>query len=192
MRIIGGRFKRRRIGTPAGHLTRPTTSRARESAFNLIQARVPIAAASVLDLFAGSGALGLEALSRGASHATFVEADGRVIAVARSNAKELGVEESSTFLRADALVYLTREPDQRYDLIFADPPYHLPSVALLPDLAIPHLNEGGLFVLEHDTRISLAHHPNLETSRSYGKAVVSIFHAADDERSDETHDPDNT
>ncbi len=141
---------------------------------------MPIASADVLDLFSGSGALGLEALSRGARHATFVESDGRVMAAARENAQVLGVEEDCTFMRMDALVFLKRVSGQRFDLIFADPPYYLPSIALLPDLVMPHLSEGGLFVLEHDARISLDHHPNLETSRSYGKIVLSVFHIPDE------------
>lgn len=184
MRIISGRFKRRQIKAPPGHLTRPTTDRTRESAFNLIESRMSMSGAQVLDLFAGSGAMGLEALSRGAAHATFVESDGRVLSSARSNAESLGVDEECAFVRMDALVYLKRDTSPAFDLIFADPPYHLPSIALLPDLVLPHLTDDGLFVLEHDARISLAHHPALDTSREYGKTVVSVFRRAGDDEDD--------
>lgn len=177
MRIIAGRFKRRQIKAPPGHLTRPTTDRTRESAFNLLESRMSLAGAAVLDLFAGSGAMGLEALSRGASHATFVESDGRVLAAARENAQALGVDEQCTFLRMDALSYLKHDRGESFDVVFADPPYHLPSIALLPELVLPHVAEGGLFLLEHDARISMNHHPRLDTSRPYGKTVVSIFDA---------------
>lgn len=176
MRIIGGQFRRRQIKSPGGHLTRPTTDRTRESIFNLIATRVALADAHVLDLFAGSGALGLEAISRGAANVTFVESDGRVLAVARENAIELGVEMQCDFIRMDALVYLKKFDAPPYDLALADPPYNLPSLALLPDLVLPRLTEDGVFILEHDARVSLDHHPNLETSRAYGKSVVSVFH----------------
>lgn len=179
MRIIGGRLKRRHIESPPGRTARPTTDRTREAAFNLVESRIEIQDANVLDLFAGSGALGLEALSRGAASATFVESDGRVMNVARTNAQTLDLDEHCTFLRYDALAYLRREPEVHYDIIFADPPYDLPSTALLPDLALPHLVDGGLFVLEHDAKISVDHHPNVDTSRRYGKTMITIFRRND-------------
>ncbi len=144
----------------------------------------------VLDLFAGSGALGFEALSRGAEHVTFVEIDSRVISVARENAEDLGVEDMCSFVRADALVYLSRHIDRKFDLVFADPPYHFPSVALLPELVLPHVAEGGLFVLEHDDRISLTHHPSLDTARPYGKTVVSVFSATAEDDGNQTDSSD--
>ncbi|MFW5955138.1 MAG: 16S rRNA (guanine(966)-N(2))-methyltransferase RsmD [Rhodothermales bacterium] len=180
MRIIAGRFKRRTIKAPKGRLTRPTTDRTREAAFNLIESRVSLVGAHFLDLFAGSGAVALEALSRNALHATLVESDGRVFAYARENAALLGVEEECTFVRMDVLAYLRRKDDLAFDVIFADPPYDLPSVALLPELVLPRLSPDGLFVLEHDARVSLEHHPNLETSRAYGKSMLSIFRPGSD------------
>lgn len=181
MRIISGRFKRRQIKAPPGHLTRPTTDRTRESAFNLIESRIHLSGVQVLDLFAGSGAMGLEALSRGAAHVDFVESDGRVLAAARANAEALGVEDECSFIRMDALVFLKRNEGISFDVVFADPPYNLPSIALLPDLVLPHLSDDGLFVLEHDARISLMHHPALVTSRAYGKTVISIFRQPEDD-----------
>ncbi|NNF59527.1 MAG: 16S rRNA (guanine(966)-N(2))-methyltransferase RsmD [Rhodothermaceae bacterium] len=175
MRIIGGQFKRRTLQVPKGHDVRPTTDRVREALFNLLHARRSLTGARVLDLFAGSGALGLEAISRGAASVTFVDADPRVLRVARANATSLGVERACSFLRADALAHLHRPSGARYDLVFADPPYDLAALPALPALAQPHLADEGFFVLEHDTRHDFAEHPDLVVTRAYGRTVISIF-----------------
>src|SRR5690606_15785599 len=154
---------------------RPTTDRVREARFNLLSARMAFAGARVLDLFAGTGALGLEALSRGAASVTFVEQHPKTLALARRNAADLGVEAACSFLRADAVAVLRRPAGPRYDLVFADPPYDLEALPDLPDLALPHLAPGGLFVLEHDARRDFTGHPALVLSRAYGRTVLSMF-----------------
>jgi 16S rRNA (guanine966-N2)-methyltransferase len=188
MRIIGGRFKRRPIKAPPGNLTRPTTDRTRESLFNLVESRLDLTDVHVLDLFCGSGALGLEAISRGAVAVTFVDTDGRVLKVARENAVSLGVEDYCEFIKADAVPFVQKYRGPEFDLVIADPPYHLASMALLPDMVIPMLRPNGLFALEHDARIVLDHHPHLQTSRAYGRTIVSIFYPSpiDDEPSEES------
>lgn len=178
MRIIAGRLKRQPLRAPKGHLTRPTTDRTRESIFNLLEARLDFEGADVLDLFAGTGALGLEAISRGAAAVTFVEQNGRVLKIARQNAEDLGVSDYGWFLRADAVAYLERYNGPPFDVIFADPPYELDVLPRLPDLAIPHLKPHGYFVLEHDARLFFDGHPHLETHRPYGRTIVSLFRAA--------------
>ncbi len=175
MRIIAGRLRRRTLHAPTGNQTRPSTDRTREAIFNLVASRIDLEDADVLDLFAGTGALGLEAVSRGAQVATFVELDAAVLKVARRNADTLGVADSAVFVRADAVAYVRRYSGPPYSLILADPPYDLKDLAALPDLALPHVREDGLFVLEHDIHDSFDSHPHLETSRAYGKTVVSIF-----------------
>lgn len=175
MRIIAGRFRRRPLKAPGGQLTRPTTDRTRESLFNLVESRMSLSGAHVLDLFCGSGAIGLEAISRGAEAVTFVDSDGRVLKAARENAESLEVEEMCDFIRTDAVPFMQKYRGPSYDLIVADPPYHLASIALLPNFALPHVSENGLFVLEHDARIVLDHHAHLDTSRAYGRTVVSVF-----------------
>jgi len=175
MRIIGGRFGGRVLQAPRGHATRPTTDRVREALFNLLAARHDFGGARVLDLFAGTGALGLEALSRGAASALFVERHTPTLALARRNAADLGVADACRFVRADAVAYLRRPPEARYDLAFADPPYDLSVLPALPALACPHLAPGGLFALEHDARHDFAGHPALVVSRPYGRTVLSIF-----------------
>jgi 16S rRNA (guanine(966)-N(2))-methyltransferase RsmD len=175
MRIIAGRLRGRTLLAPPGHATRPTTDRVREALFNLLAARRSLEGARVLDLFAGTGALGLEALSRGAAAAVFVEAHAPTLRRARRNAEALGVAAACTFLRADAVAWLRRPAAVRFDLVFADPPYDLDALPALPDLARPHLSPGGLFALEHDARHDFASHPALVVSRPYGRTVVSIF-----------------
>ena len=182
MRIIGGRYRRRLLKAPKGYLTRPSTDRVRESIFNLLTSRIRFDGARVLDLFAGTGALGLEALSRGAASATFVESNGAVLQVARHNAASLDAADACRFVRADAVAYLRRYAGPPFDVIFADPPYDLDGLTDLPELARPHLNADGRFVLEHDAR----HHfdeptPGLDTSRAYGRTIVSIFTVTNDE-----------
>ena len=175
MRIIAGRFRRRQLKAPRGFQTRPSTDRTREALFNLVVSRMDLEDASVLDLFAGSGALGLEAISRGASRAVFVESDPRVLQVARENAESLDVLNLTQFIRNDAGQFLERYGGPAFDLILADPPYDADVVANLPDTSLRHLAPDGLFVLEHDVRHSFEEHPRLETSRAYGRTIVSIF-----------------
>jgi 16S rRNA (guanine966-N2)-methyltransferase len=177
MRIIAGKLRRRTLSSPKGHLTRPTSDRTREAIFNLVESRMDIDGSDMLDLFCGTGALGLEALSRGAIAATFVETDGAVLKFARKNAESLGVDDQCQFIRADAIAFMERYRGPGFDLVIADPPYEQPGLIKLPALTLPHLAEGGLFVLEHDVRHSFDEHPHLQTSRSYGRTIVSVFTA---------------
>lgn len=176
MRIIAGRLRRRSLRAPKGRLTRPTTDRTRESLFNLVESRLSLSGAEVLDLFAGTGALGLEAISRGAARVTFIENSGAVLKYARENAADLEVEDACAFIRGDVVSYLERYGGPSFDLILADPPYALEALPRLPELALPHLKAHGLFVLEHDVRHHFEEHPHLETSRPYGRTIVSVFH----------------
>ncbi len=137
IRIIGGRFRGRRLRFPPAAGLRPTTDRLRETLFNWLQA--PIGGARCLDLFAGSGALGLEALSRGAGFVTFVEAAPAVARRLQENLRLLGVEEAAEVRRADARRLLRRPPSRPYDLVFLDPPFALD---LLPALC-RELEAGG-------------------------------------------------
>ena len=168
MRITGGTW---------GRATRPTTDRVREALFSVLDARGVLASSRVLDLFAGSGALGLEALSRGAAHATFVERHGPTLAVARRNAETLGATASSTFVRADVRSFLNRKIEP-VELVMADPPYDLGWLSEVPGLVLPRLTSEGVLVLEHDSRHSFEEAPGFEQSRTYGGTILSIFVAS--------------
>jgi len=189
MQIIAGRFGGHGLKSPSGHKTRPSTARTRESLFGLIDARIYLEGAEVLDLFAGTGALGLEAISRGAALVTFVEQKREVLNYARQNAEKLGVEDRCVFIQGDAVEYLRNYSGPELDLIMADPPYELEAMQEMPDLAIPHLQTDGVFTLEHSSHDWFDEHPRLMTSRPYGRTIVSLFRPAlppdDDRRADE-------
>ena len=140
-RIVAGSVGGRRLAVPPGDRTRPTSDRAREALFGTLSALLDLAGARVLDLFAGSGAVGLEAVSRGAAAALLVDSDARAAAVARDNARALGLADRVTVLRDRVERVLAGDPGP-YDLVFADPPYALAD----PDLAVllRRLTEGWL------------------------------------------------
>lgn len=121
MRIIGGEWGGRRIQAPAGRDVRPTTDRVREAWMSMVSPRLP--GARILDLFAGSGALGLEALSRGAAEATFVERARGAAQAIESNLRVLGAGDRARLVPSDALRFVARLPAGAFDLAFADPPY---------------------------------------------------------------------
>jgi 16S rRNA (guanine966-N2)-methyltransferase len=170
VRIIGGEHRGRRIVAPKGTRTRPTSDRVRENAFNLIG---PVDDASVLDLYAGSGALGLEALSRGAGSCVFVESDREACRTINANLDTL--REHGTVLCQDVTRALGAER-RTYDLILCDPPYDVDATTLAAPLARV-LEPAGLLVLETSGREEA---PPLEgfeirTSRKYGAARLTLF-----------------
>ena len=175
MRIIAGSRKGARIFAPKGRDTRPTGDRVREAVFNLIG---PVDGMRVLDLYAGSGAMGLEALSRGAESATFVEADRAAADTIVRNLDKLGLG-GATVIREDAARRLIADAatGRRYDLVLIDPPYRM-LTGILPMLGT-HLPavvaRDGLVVVESDAR----EEPELplpkRTSRRYGSARVTLF-----------------
>lgn len=175
MRIIAGRLRRRAIKAPKGHLTRPTTDRTRESVFNLIGSRIDFEDIQVLDLFAGTGSLGLEAISRGANLVYFVEENGRVMKVCRENATTLEVDDACVFYQTDTASFLRTYSGPAFDIVFADPPYELPDIPKLPDAVRPHVKPDGFFVLEHDQQHNFEEHEDLIRTKEYGRTIVSIF-----------------
>jgi 16S rRNA (guanine966-N2)-methyltransferase len=177
VRIIAGSRKGARIFAPKGRDTRPTGDRVREAAFNLIG---PVDGMHVLDLYAGSGAMGLEALSRGAESATFVEADREAAATIVRNLDKLGLV-GATVLREDAARKLATDAasGRRYDLVLIDPPYRM-LAGILPTLAahLPAVVEpDGLVVVESDAREVPDVALPKRTSRRYGSARVTLFGA---------------
>jgi 16S rRNA (guanine966-N2)-methyltransferase len=181
VRIVAGTLGGRRIGAPPGTDTRPTSDRVREALFSALG---PMDGEErVLDLFAGSGALALEALSRGAAHATLVDNNARAAATIRANLDALGVDDGRAALRRrDALAALrdAREAGESYDLVFLDPPYRL-ATGLGPELATalaPVLAPGARVIGESDRRTPLDL-PGLSTTfeRRYGDTLLRIHKA---------------
>jgi 16S rRNA (guanine966-N2)-methyltransferase len=170
MRIIAGSHRGQRIAAPKGRDTRPTSDRVRENAFNLIG---PVDDAEVLDLFAGSGAMGLEALSRGAASATFVENDRGACRVIGANLDKLRLR--GTVLQQDVVRAVSGER-RTYDLVLCDPPYDYDPSRLLPHLG-RLIGSDGVLVFESSGRQDPPEVPGLEvrTSRKYGAARLTLF-----------------
>jgi 16S rRNA (guanine966-N2)-methyltransferase len=172
VRIIAGSRKGHTINAPKGLDTRPTGDRVREAAFNLIG---PVDGASVLDLFAGSGAMGLEALSRGAERAVFVESDREACRAIERNLEKLRLT-GARVVCEDTLRFLATERNQ-YDLVLVDPPYELvESLQVSLSRYLPAvLAEDGLLVFETSTRDEPELPLAKRTSRSYGSARLTLF-----------------
>ena len=170
MRIIAGSKKGARIFAPKGQVTRPTSDRAREAAFNLIG---PVEDATVLDLFAGSGAYGLEALSRGAAKAVFVESERDACATIERNLEKLRLT-GARVACSDVLAFLASER-QRYDLVLVDPPYELRDHARLARYLPGVLADDGLIVFETTAKVEPELPLALRTSRRYGSARLTLF-----------------
>jgi 16S rRNA (guanine966-N2)-methyltransferase len=176
MRVIAGRLGGRRLRAPRGRTTRPTADRVREALFSMLG---DVQGAHVLDLFAGSGALGIEALSRGAARAVFVERERFALEALRSNLEELGIGASEGEIRrGDALGALraTRKRGETYDLVFVDPPYALAQALSrdLPPMLAPVLRAGARVVVESDRRAPLEPGLAAQASRRYGDTTITI------------------
>lgn len=172
LRILGGNYRSRLLKSPPGQDTRPTRSLVRESIFNILQGAFE--GARVLDLFAGSGAMGLEALSRGASEAVFCDNSRIAAQVIRENILALGVSGSARVLQLswEAALAQFAAKKQAFDVIFIDPPYQMPPERVLSTVkASGVLTEGGLVVLEQSAKKPFALPEGLETfkDRQYGE-----------------------
>jgi 16S rRNA (guanine966-N2)-methyltransferase len=175
MRIIAGERKGHTIFAPKGFETRPTSDRVRENVFNIVAPWVE--GARVLDLYAGSGAMGLEALSRGAAAVVFVEADANAVRTIERNLDKIRLT-GATVLRTGASTGLMQEANagRKYDLVLADPPYTMTDFEPLGRYLPRVLAEDGLLVLESSARIQ-PELPGLgvRTSRKYGSTRVTVF-----------------
>jgi 16S rRNA (guanine966-N2)-methyltransferase len=173
VRIIAGRWRGHNIAAPPGERTRPTTDRVREAWMSALQHDLP--GARVLDLFAGSGALGLEALSRGAAHATFVEKAGGPLRALQANIEKLGALDEVTIVQQDALRFVATLTASAFDVTFADPPYDSGAAVRLLErfAAVPF---SRILSVEHRAREAL---PQLECvrTRRYGDTAITFITA---------------
>lgn len=180
MRIVGGSLGGRVLRAPLGARTRPTSDKVREAIFAILSSHdVAIAGARVLDLFAGSGALGIEALSRGAIHATFVDSGKAPLAAIRGNLAALELAERASVVGADALNFVARPSELPWQLVFIDPPYASElAVRAVTALAPTNLAPDATVVIEHDRRhippdvLGSLHRAD---DRRYGDTLVSFF-----------------
>ena len=150
MRVIAGTLKGRRLATPDWEGLRPTSDKLRETLFNVLAPMID--GARVLDGFAGTGAVGIEALSRGAAHVTFVESDGRAVRLIQQNLDHCRVSDRYAIIRARFADAARRLPAGSFDLVFLDPPYRSEDMTLVLEEAAPLVAPDGLVVLEHARR----------------------------------------
>ncbi|MEX2456082.1 MAG: 16S rRNA (guanine(966)-N(2))-methyltransferase RsmD [Balneolaceae bacterium] len=180
MRIITGKLKGRNVPIPKTDLLRPTSDRTKESLFSVIAARRYLDQTVVLDLFAGSGNLGFEAISRGAKHATFVDSESAHLEHITKLATTFEVDDQILTVQSDVEDYLERS-HASFDFIFADPPYDYYNMEGLIHSIMDNdwLNTDGWFILEHDKRHDFSKLEKCVFSKAYGRTIVSIFKHSD-------------
>ena len=178
MRIITGKYKGRRFDIPHTFKARPTTDFAKENIFNVLGGYIDFEGCRALDLFAGTGSISLELLSRGCSHVVSIELDRGHARFISECVRKIGAD-NHTLLRTDVLRYLKKASAAAgtFNLIFADPPYALPQLPEIPDLVLNSglLADGGIFVFEHGQKNSFADHPRFAGHRAYGSVNFSLF-----------------
>lgn len=177
MRIIAGTFRGRTLTAGRGHAIRPATDRARQTIFDILTHRISFEDLEVLDLFSGTGSLGLESLSRGAAHVTFVESSRSSIDVLQANIRSLRCEPLCTVYQSEVFRFL-KSVGRSYDLIFVDPPYALPDIVRIPEAieASTVLQPGSIVVMEHPTSVPVTLRPEkyAVTRRQFGQTGVLI------------------
>lgn len=184
MRIAGGDWRGRNLRVPAGDAVRPTQDRVREALFSMLQ--FELAGARVLDLFAGSGSVGFEALSRGAAHATFVELAPRHLECIKANAATLKADGRCEVIRADVYQWLSNAVCAPYDIVYADPPYELGAqqgyarmLATLAERGV--VKSGALFIAEMKAHQKPDESPlwDLCRDRVYGQTRIAVYRRAE-------------
>ena len=176
MRIISGKYGRRRFTVPSSFSARPTTDFAKENIFNVIGNLVDLEDMRALDLFAGTGSISFELLSRGCELVTSVEKNNAHASFIAKVAKELKTD-ALNLIRGDVFRYLNSAPKQGFDLIFADPPYALPDLPKIPEIVFERdlLKDGGIFIMEHPKTYDFSALPYFDQHRVYGSVNFSIF-----------------
>jgi 16S rRNA (guanine(966)-N(2))-methyltransferase RsmD len=180
MRIIAGRFRGRPLTTVRDLSVRPTTDRAKQTIFDILTNRVDFEGIEVLDLFAGSGSLGLEAISRGAGHAIFVDRSPQSLQVLESNIETLGCRDQCSVYPAEVFWFL-KNTRRAFDVVFVDPPYRLERIAELPDAiyASPVVKEGTYVVMEHSKESPVEPSEAMYeiTRKPFGQTTVLVLRA---------------
>ncbi|SET02620.1 16S rRNA (guanine(966)-N(2))-methyltransferase RsmD [Prevotella sp. kh1p2] len=175
MRIITGIYKGRHFDIPRSFKARPTTDFAKENIFNVLNGYLDLEGSTALDLFAGTGSISLELLSRGCASVISVEADRDHANFIRQCMQKLGTEQD-ILIRGDVFRFL-KTCHQQFDLVFADPPYALEQLPQIPDLVLEKglLKDGGVFVFEHGKHNDFSSHPRFVEHRAYGSVNFSLF-----------------
>ena len=175
MRVITGIYKGRHFDVPRSFKARPTTDFAKENIFNVINGYIDLDGAQALDLFAGTGSISLELLSRGCRPVVSVEMDRDHASFIRECMKKIGTEDN-ILIRGDVFRFI-KSAKQQFDIIFAGPPYALPELPTIPQLILERglLREGGLLVFEHGKKNDFSSLPGFIEHRAYGSVNFSLF-----------------
>ncbi len=178
MRIIGGRLNRRLIKPPAGLPVRPTTDKAKEALFNILNQYIDFETVRVLDLFSGTGSIAYEFASRNATEVVAVDHNMRCVRFIKEVKKQLNME-NLTVLQADAF-RLLKNINTSFDVIFCDPPYDMQGIEEIPGLVFDNklLLPEGFLILEHTASVRLDHHQAFVFKRNYSKVHFSFFEAS--------------
>lgn len=176
MRIVSGKFKGRRFSPPKNLKARPTTDIAKEGLFNILNNQIDFEEISVLDMFAGTGSIGFEFVSRGNKRVLSLELNAINYAFIQKVIKELAIEDAITTLKCDSFKFI-ENTKSTFDLIFADPPYEHKELENIPDLIFSKnvLNPDGLLILEHPKDKDFQDHPHFVENRRYGHVNFSFF-----------------
>ncbi|MBP1639788.1 MAG: putative methyltransferase, RsmD family [Bacteroidetes bacterium] len=176
MRIVSGKFKGRRFSPPTHITARPTTDFAKESLFNVLNKYIDFEACVALDLFSGTGSISYEFASRGAMRIVSVEMSDKHLAFIHKIRQDLGLLKVIFPIKMDVFRYI-QQGKEKFDIIFADPPYEMKELPSLPGLVLNSslLNETGIFVLEHSAKQNFSADPNFLEHRQYGNVNFSLF-----------------
>ncbi|MEI7490242.1 MAG: RsmD family RNA methyltransferase [Bacteroidota bacterium] len=180
MRIVSGTYKGRKLHPPGNLPVRPTTDFAREALFNVLNNLIDYESTRVLDLFAGTGAISFEFISRGCKSVTSIDNHPRCVSYIHKTVLELKMMNLFP-VKANAMTY-AKQALGAWDLVFADPPYDLPQLPTLPELVLSDtlLVPGGLFILEHPKKYDFSKFPGFEQHRNYGEVNFSFFRKSDE------------
>jgi len=175
VRIIAGYLKGRRIHVGKTLNVRPTTDFAKESLFNILNNKLDYEGLEVLDLFAGTGSISFEFVSRGVLNVTAIERNFKCVEYIRRNAEVLNIQ-NIRVVKMSAFDFLVKR-DTAFDIIFADPPYDLPNIQLIPEQVFANnmLTKGGIFILEHSDKYNFSDLPQFTENRKYGSVNFSFF-----------------
>lgn len=180
MRVISGSARGRRLEALEGNDVRPTTDKVKESIFNIIQFRIE--GRRFLDLFAGSGQMGIEAISRGAKQAVFIEQSRKALSVLKKNIASVRFEEESKVINTDAKAFLSTNRE-KFDIAFLDPPYNKGILQDVLPLVAENMNKGGLIICESPLKEELSEKIgefSLDRSYHYGKIKISVYCVKDE------------
>lgn len=178
MRVISGKFKGKKLLAPADNRVRPTTDRIKETLFNILASKGLCGEVAVLDLFGGSGALGIEAMSRGAIRTVFIDSDPTSVALIKTNLAHVGAKPSDyEIYNVDYAFALKKLKDKRFDVIFADPPYSAGLETVIADTIAKYnvLSESGVLVIEHSVGVVFESAAYEEDRRVCGNTVLSFL-----------------